>query len=211
MIKIDKKQKCCGCSACVQVCPKQCIEMKEDSEGFWYPQVKRDVCVKCGLCEQVCPIIQEDSHKYSYEGIVSSYSAYSNKEEIRLASSSGGIFTILAEQIILDGGIVFGAAFDENYLVHHIAIDTIEGLSQLRGSKYLQSRIENTYIEAKKYLDSDCNVLFSGTACQIAGLKRFLRKEYENLLTVDVLCHGVPSQKVWKLYLDEKKKNSACV
>lgn len=204
MIEMYKKQDCCGCSACEQICPKQCISMTEDTEGFLYPKVNKNYCVRCGLCEGVCPIIHKQTQLDRVDQIA--YLAYANNEEMRLSSSSGGIFTILAELVLSDGGVVFGAAFDDDFMVHHIAVDTKEELPKLRGSKYLQSRIENNYAKAKHYLDAGQKVLFSGTACQIAGLKSYLRKEYDNLLTVDVLCHGVPSPKVWKKYLEEQKK-----
>lgn len=198
MIEVLDKKQCCGCEACVQICPKKCITMKMDEEGFYYPVVDTDICVNCGLCENVCPIKNvETSNSHSQKA----YVAYAKDNVLRRKSSSGGIFSVLAEQVLNDNGVVFGAALDSDLTVHHICIDCIEDMEKLRGSKYVQSRIEDTYIDVKNYLDEKRKVLFTGTACQIAGLKRYLRHEYKNLITVDVLCHGVPSVKVWKWYL----------
>lgn len=194
---------CCGCGACFQTCPKKCIDMKSDSEGFSYPEIKKDLCINCGLCEKVCPVI---NYKSNGESVLNTYIGYTSDEKIRSGSSSGGLFSILAEQILNENGIVFGAAFDDDFLVHHIGIEKIADLCLIQGSKYLQSRTENTYLQAKEALEQGRKVLYSGTACQIAGLKSFLKKEYENLLTVDVLCHGVPSPSVWKNYLEYREK-----
>ena len=177
--------------------------MHEDKEGFLYPKVDKEACIDCGLCEKVCPVI----HQNAPQEPLSSYIAINPNEEIRLKSSSGGIFTLLAENIIAEGGVVFGARFDENWDVVHTWTDTIEGLALFRGSKYVQSRIGNTYKEAKDFLQQGRKVLFSGTPCQIAGLKKFLRKEYDNLLTVDFICHGVPSPGVWCRYLSELRES----
>ena len=199
MIHITDKSQCCGCSACVQRCPKQCISLKEDIEGFLYPIVDEQTCIDCGLCGKVCPIINPNEPREPLKV----YAAKHKDDEIRLKSSSGGIFTLLAEQIINEGGVVFGARFDEYWEVIHDYTETKEGLAVFRGSKYVQSRIGNTYQQAENFLKQGRKVMFTGTPCQIAGLKRFLRKEYENLLTVDFVCHGVPSPKVWRMYLDE--------
>ena len=199
MIHITDKSKCCGCNACVQICPKQCIQIQEDGEGFLYPLVDVDMCVDCKLCEKVCPIITPNEPQKP----VKVYAAKHKDDEIRLKSSSGGIFTLLAEQIIDEGGVVFGARFDEYWEVMHDYTETKEGLAVFRGSKYVQSRIGNTFQQAENFLKQGRKVMFTGTPCQIAGLRRFLRKEYENLLAVDFVCHGVPSPKVWRMYLDE--------
>lgn len=199
MIKIQDKSKCCGCTACVRVCPRQCISMIEDKEGFLYPMVDTTQCIDCGLCEKTCPVINQSvSHKP-----LQIFAAYNRDEVIRKESSSGGIFTMLAEKIISEGGIVFGARFDEDFNVRHDYNETIEGLAKFRGSKYLQSRMLDCYIEAKGFLEEGRKVLFSGTPCQIAGLKHFLRKPYETLLTVDCVCHGVPSPMAWQSYLKD--------
>lgn len=199
MIRIIEKEKCCGCYACVQKCPKSCIAMQEDKEGFLYPHVDMDLCIDCGLCEKVCPVINQNESRKPLKV----YAAKNNNEEIRKQSSSGGIFTLLAEKVIQEGGVVFGARFDDHWEVQHDYTETVEGLSAFRGSKYVQSRIEENFLKAENFLKEGRKVLFSGTPCQIAGLKRFLRKEYPNLLTVDFICHGVPSPEVWRRYLKE--------
>lgn len=214
MIHIQDKHNCCGCAACVQACPKRCISFDEDEKGFRYPLVDECLCIDCGLCEKVCPVINQEEVKKPLKV----YAAQNPNEEVRLKSSSGGIFTMLAEAVIAEGGVVFGARFDDNWEVEHGYTETKEGLAAFRGSKYLQSRTENTYKQAKDFLKTGRKVLFSGTSCQIAGLKKFLRKEYDNLITIDVVCHGAPSPLVWRTYLDDfiKRpkgavgKNSVC-
>ncbi len=201
MITIRDKKDCCGCHACAMICAKHCIVMQPDEEGFLYPVVDKDVCTDCGLCEKVCPVINQSEPRRP----LTVYAAKNNDEEIRRQSSSGGIFTLLAEKVINDGGVVFGARFDENWNVIHSWTDTVKGIATFRGSKYVQSKIGDTYSEAKRFLMQGRKVLFSGTPCQIAGLKRYLRKEYDNLLTIDVVCHGVPSPLVWRRYLNDMR------
>lgn len=198
---IDKME-CCGCTACQHICPVRCITMQEDEEGFLYPAVHEDKCIHCHKCEKVCPVRNADPVNEKTQTFV----GYTKDEEIRRQSSSGGIFSVIAEWILQQHGVVFGAAFDENFEVHHIAVETKEELEKLRGSKYVQSRLENVYPQVKQYLGAGRKVLFTGTACQIAGLIRYLNKAYENLYTVDVLCHGVPSPKIWRMYLEEKEQ-----
>lgn len=200
MVHIKKKTLCCGCSACVQVCPKQCISLYEDKEGFLYPCVDKTKCIECGLCEKVCPCLGDSSEREPK--VV--YAAKNSNENIRLKSSSGGVFTLLAEKVINAGGVVFGARFDENWDVELSYTETIEGLSAFRGAKYIQAQVGTTFIEAERFLKAGRKVLFSGTPCQIKGLLKYLRKDYDNLLTVDFVCHGVPSPKVWRLYLKEE-------
>lgn len=200
MIKVQCKEDCCGCHACATVCAKHCITMKTDDEGFLYPVVDKDACIDCGLCEKVCPVINQSEPRKP----LMVYAAKNKNEEIRHLSSSGGIFTLLAEKVASEGGIVFGARFNENWDVVHSWTDSIEGIADFRGSKYVQSTIGDTYREVKDFLKQDRKVLFSGTPCQIAGLRKFLRKEYDNLLTVDLICHGVPSPLAFKSYLLEE-------
>ena len=198
---IEKKE-CCGCTACVHICPVNCITMQEDEEGFLYPVIEEEKCIHCHKCEKVCPgRITKQIHTNT-----ETFVGYCIDEEIRKQSSSGGIFSVVAEWIIQQKGVVFGAAFDDNFEVHHIAIETKAELEKLRGSKYVQSRLENVFLQVKQYLEMKRIVLFTGTACQIAGLKNYLNTEDENLYTIDVLCHGVPSPKIWRIYLDEKQK-----
>lgn len=199
MIELVDKHACCGCSACVQKCPRQCISIVEDEEGFLYPVVNKEDCIDCGLCEKVCPVIHQSEERKPLK----TYAAKNKDEDIRMLSSSGGFFTLLAEEVIKEGGVVFGAKFDDRWEVKHDYTETIGGLHVFRSSKYVQSRIEDNYKKAESFLKSGRRVLFSGTPCQIAGLKRFLQKEYDNLLTVDFVCHGVPSPKVWRRYLTE--------
>lgn len=202
MITIIDKSKCCGCTACVQRCPKQCITLKEDDEGFLYPHVEINKCIGCNLCEKVCPLINISEKKAPIKVLA----VKNRNEEERLNSSSGGIFIALAKYVIDHGGVVFGAVFDEKWEVRHTYTENVEGIIAMMGSKYLQSRIENTFSEAEFFLKQGRKVMFTGTPCQIAGLRKFLKKEYTDLLLVDVLCHGVPSPKVWRKYLYETLK-----
>ena len=202
MIDIKEKTQCCGCASCVQRCPKQCISLKEDTEGFLYPVVDKENCIDCGLCERVCPIL----HRNKARTPLKVYAAKHMSEEIRMKSSSGGIFTLLAEQILNEGGVVFGARFDESWDVIHDYTETKDGLKSFRGSKYVQSRISYTFKKVESFLKDGRMVMFTATPCQIAGLKSFLRKEYDNLLAVDIVCHGVPSPLVWREYLQYTKK-----
>lgn len=200
MINIKNKQDCCGCSACAQRCPKQCITMAEDEEGFLYPKIDISKCIDCHLCENVCPVINQDEPRTP----LNVYAAKNQNDQIRLDSSSGGIFTILAEQVINAGGVVFGACWDEEWNVKHDYAECLDNLSKFRSSKYLQSIIGDNYLKAEQFLKSGSTVLFTGTPCQIAGLKHFLRKDYDNLLAVEVICHSVPSPGIWQRYLDER-------
>lgn len=192
------KTECCGCSACYDVCPKQAITMTEDSEGFLYPAIDETKCIKCGLCEKVCPVKNEQENK----SLLKSYAAYNKDEEIRLKSSSGGIFTLLAEQILQSKGVIYGAAFDKNFEVEHIRIEKAEELEKLRGSKYVQSCCNGIFNQCKQDLNAGRQVLFTGTPCQISALKSYLNKTYDNLVCMDIICHGVPSRKVWRKYLE---------
>lgn len=199
MINIEDKHNCCGCGACAQKCPKQCITLKQDNEGFLYPEVGPENCIDCGLCEKVCPV----QHPYEARKPLQTLAAINKDDKIRLESSSGGIFTLLAESVIEQGGVVIGARYDEEWQVTLDYTEIVEGLAAFRGSKYVQARTGDTYRQCEQFLKEGRKVLFSGTPCQIAGLKHFLNKEYDNLLTVDVVCHGTPSPKVWELYLKE--------
>ena len=199
MITITDKHNCCGCSACASICPKHCITMQADNEGFLYPIVKKADCIDCGLCEKVC----HELHPFEERKPQKVYAAINKDEEIRLKSSSGGIFYLLAEKTIAEGGVVFGARFDDQWQVVIDYTETMEDVKAFMGSKYVQARMETAYTDAKRFLTEGRKVLFSGTPCQIAGLHHFLRKSYDNLLTVDIICHGTPSPKVWGRYLDE--------
>ena len=200
MIKITNKQNCCGCSACAQRCPKQCISMQADSEGFLYPKVDTEVCINCHLCEKVCPVINPSESRTPL-GV---YAAKNANDKVRMASSSGGIFTCLAQRVLAEGGVVFGARWDDNWNVVHDYTESVNELPQFRSSKYLQSVIGDNYLKAERFLKAGRKVMFTGTPCQIAGLRHFLRKDYDNLLAVEVICHSVPSAGVWQQYLHEK-------
>lgn len=200
MIQITSLQNCCGCGACFQVCPKQSICMQTDGEGFVYPVVNQEKCIECGLCEKVCPYLKSQEEDLP----VKTYAAYHQEESYVKKSTSGGIFSVLAEIILAQGGVVFGARFDKSWQVVIDDAETKEGLSAFRGSKYVQARTGDSFQKVARFLKEGRNVLFSGTPCQIAGLKGYLRKEDENLLTVEVACDGVPSPKVWKRYLQGK-------
>lgn len=198
MINITDKHNCVGCRACEQICPKQCISISGDNEGFIYPAVDQDRCIECHLCEKVCPVLNSSSPTTP----IMALGCKAESDEVRLKSSSGGIFSLLAEDTIKKDGIVFGAVFNENFHVRQSCIDNKAGLDRLRRSKYVQSDTVDTYRSVKDALEAGRYVLYCGTPCQIKGLKLYLRKDYENLLTVDFICHGVPSPKVWQDYID---------
>lgn len=199
MVDIIDKSKCCGCSACSQRCPKQCIKMKEDKEGFLYPSVDYNVCIKCGICIKVCPFLNETNNNYPIKCLAIKHPSH----KIQLESSSGGAFSLIAEYVIKEyNGIVFGAKFDNNWEVKHDYTDNLEGLEPLRMSKYVQSNIGDCFKLVKKFLLNNIYVMFVGTPCQIKGLKLFLNKEYDNLFTVDFVCHGVPSPMIWRNYIN---------
>ncbi|MBU3093644.1 Coenzyme F420 hydrogenase/dehydrogenase, beta subunit C-terminal domain [Clostridium sp. CF011] len=202
MIKLNQKQDCSGCHVCANVCPVNCITMIEDKEGFLYPKVDIIKCINCGLCEKACPII----NKRERVNDTVAYACINKNENIRSESSSGGVFSLLAERVVNKGGVVFGAGFDDGFNLEHSYTDTIEGISKFRGSKYLQSKIGDTYMQAKECLEKGTKVLFSGTPCQISGLLSYLGREYDNLICVDIICHGVPSPKVFKMYRNELEK-----
>jgi coenzyme F420-reducing hydrogenase beta subunit len=189
--------KCCGCSACYAVCPKRAITMKPDVEGFLQPVIDETLCVHCGLCEKVCPVLHPGQKRMP----LAVYAVKAKDDELRMKSSSGGMFTLLAREILRQGGIVYGAGWEKPaWRVIHKSAENEEELDELRGSKYVQSDMGNTYRQVKAQLDSGRKVLFSGCPCQIAGLKLFLQKPYDNLLCVDLICHSVASPKVFELY-----------
>lgn len=199
MIILTDKRDCCGCGACAQRCPKQCIALHEDAEGFLYPVVNVASCIGCGLCEKVCPVINQGQASEPLQ-----ICAAKNRDTAqRQFSSSGGLFIALAERVIAAGGVVFGVVFDERWEAHHVAASTWGELHPMMRSKYVQSRTEQTFREAENYLKAGREVLYAGTPCQIAGLRKFLRRVWPRLLTVDLICHGVPSPGVWRRYLSE--------
>lgn len=203
MIDLEIKEKCTGCSTCYNVCPKKCISMDENDEGFLYPVVDQKECIKCKMCIKKCPVLSLERNEESIEEF---YVAYSKNEETRNKSSSGGCFREMAEVILNNNGVVFGAIFDNDFNVIHKYVENVSELEKLQGSKYVQSDITKTFNEVKNFLDKDRQVLFSGTPCQIAGIKKFLGKEYKNLYLISIICHGVPSRRVFQKYLKKYKK-----
>lgn len=199
-IKILEKDECCGCSSCSQKCPKNAIKMIKNNEGFLYPEIDENLCVNCGLCVKACP--QLVNNKEKADDYPKAYAMRNLNDNELKDSSSGGIFTAVSNYVLKNNGVVFGAAFDETLKVNHVMIDNTDDLNKLRGSKYVQSNINNTYMLAEKELNKNRTVLFSGTPCQIAGLKSYLMREYDNLITADLVCHGVPSQEMFNVYIE---------
>lgn len=199
MPKLCVKKDCTGCYACSSICPKAAIAMKENECGYIYPVIDEKKCVECKMCEKTCPHINRVGQEYP----LNCYAARVKDKDMLKKASSGGIATLISRKIIEKNGVVYGAAFGKDCCVEHIRIEKEEELEKLRGSKYVHSYIKDSYINAKKDLENKKIVLFIGTPCQIAGLKRYLKKEYEDLYTVDLICHGVPSQKFLK---DEVKR-----
>ena len=200
-IVINDKYKCCGCGACLQKCPKKAITLEYDKEGFWYPHIDKEKCVDCGLCIKVCHLLSDNYNPNETE-TKASYCAYNKSDEIMKDSSSGGIFWLLVEYALSKGGVVYGAVA-EDFNVFHRRGETAEECVAFRKSKYLQSDTKNTYVEAQADLKAGRFVLYSGTPCQIAGLYSFLGKKYDNLITCEVVCHGVPSRAAFDKWLDE--------
>jgi coenzyme F420-reducing hydrogenase beta subunit len=196
--------KCVGCTACSSVCPKNVIRMKRDAEGFQHPIVETaEACIECGLCDKVCPVFNfKEETFFEQKGLI----AQITDEKIRRESASGGMFSAIALSVLDEGGVVYGAAYNENFEVCHIGISRKDDLWKLRHSKYVQSNLVGVFPDVKKNLDMGKIVCFSGTPCQIEGLQFYLRKNYANLLLVDVVCHGVSSPLIWDKYLETIKK-----
>lgn len=214
-ILFAKPSECCGCAACVNICPRETIEMREDSEGFLYPVIDSIKCVNCHLCEKVCALKKDkDTQCYNrLRGEEPIAFAVKHKEyTVRMNSRSGGVFTAITDYILQKGGVVYGAILTSDFDVEHIRTEVSEERDLMRGSKYVQSKIGNVFKFVKDDLEKERRVLFSGTSCQVAGLKEYLQKEYENLLCLDIVCHGVPSPLVWKKYLGwQESRYGKCV
>lgn len=203
----EKEKNCCGCGACAKACPREAIEMLPNEKGFIFPKIDSSKCINCGLCKRICNFNNIVKSRNDYE----SYAVVSKDDNILLKSASGGAFSSLAKHFIELGGIVYGSSleYEENKIVvKHIGIENIEDLKKIQGSKYVQSNAYDIFKEIKEKLDNNREVLFSGTPCQVNGLKQYLKKEYENLFTVDLICHGVPNLQILNDYIKtiEKKK-----
>ena len=216
MLEVIEKNMCCGCSACFSACGHQAITMQLDSEGFQYPIINKEACVDCGLCQSVCPVLQYENRKNIREknnDAQIGFAARNKNYSQRLISSSGSIFPPIAEWILDNNGLVVGAAYDNDFNVVHKFVESKDELCALQGSKYLQCKADNeTFKYIRKELKNGRKVLYSGMACQVEGLKSFLRKDYDNLYTIDLICMGIPSYVVWQKYLaaffgDEKIKS----
>lgn len=202
MINLSSKEQCCGCKACGDVCPKKAILFKTDIEGFWYPEIDRNLCVDCGLCEKVCPIINIDALKKNDLPQSECHAAINKNIEVRFDSTSGGLFSALADATYKAGGYVGGAVFTEEYGVKFFISNDKKDLTALRSSKYLQSDTEGLYIAVRDLVKAGEKVLVCGSPCQMAALRAFLKKDYENLVIVDFICRGTNSPKVFRKYLD---------
>ena len=192
-----ERNNCCGCSACQQICPHNCILMKADEEGFLYPEVNEERCVDCGLCSAACAWIENNKIE-NIDALPEVYAAKNKDDDVRYGSTSGGMFTIFASYVIKESGVVYGASFSSvNQSVCHIGVSDIRDLNGLRGSKYVQSSQGDVFREIRNHLKNGILVLYTGTPCQCEGLRHFLRKDYENLYIIDILCHSVPSPRVF--------------
>lgn len=210
MINITDASQCCGCEACENACSHKAISMCEDEKGFLYPVVNEELCIDCGLCDKVCDFIKPLSGLETESQV---YAVKNNNQEQLLRSASGGAFTAMAHWMIDKGGIVLGCSWGDNMMPYHRSINNMNSISCLQGSKYVQSRINDSYLKVRTYLNNGIYVLFSGTPCQCAGLRSFLRKPYDQLICVELICHGVPSAHFFRDYLDllEKKLNGKII
>ncbi|MCC8113419.1 MAG: Coenzyme F420 hydrogenase/dehydrogenase, beta subunit C-terminal domain [Bacteroidales bacterium] len=208
-----KSEQCCGCSACEQICPQRCIEMRPDRRGFLHPHVDAKLCTECGACERICPFLHPADLK---QPVQRCYAAWAKDPHTHLTSASGGAATVLARSVINDGGVVYGASFIEvksqkskvksddaniqqvapDLALRHIRVDNLDDLPRLQGSKYVQSSTQGVFAQVRADLRQGCRVMFVGTPCQTAALKSYLRKPHDRLLLIDLVCHGIPSPKM---------------
>ena len=206
MPELASKSQCTGCTACVSICPCHCIQMQKDDAGFQFPEmIEQSACIGCGACERLCPVMSNKEFNSDLSAVA--YAAFSKNDLLRMGSSSGGIFSELADVVLQYAGLICGAEYDVEGAVKHICVDNKMELWKLRGAKYSQSILGDSFQILKKQLDSGRKVLFSGTPCQVAGLQSFLKRDYDNLICVDFVCHGVPSPMVWEKYIKYRAQN----
>ena len=203
MKEIVEKNKCTGCTSCMNICPKQAITMNENEDGFKYPIIDQDKCVNCGLCKKTCPALNTNEN----DSINECYVSYTKEDKYKENSPSGGVFPLIAEMVLNENGIVIGSAFDDKLKLKHIAITKGKELDKLKGSKYLQSDLGNIFSFIKSNIEKK-KILFVGTPCQVAGLKSFLKKDYDSLICMDLFCHGVPSPKLFDKYIKELEEEN---
>lgn len=220
MIEIVDKTDCCGCTACEAVCPQNCIRMEPDQDGFRYPVVNKQQCIGCKRCINVCPVRGKEKKTYIYDKSKEemtqevlktankplAYACYYHDDKVRKNSTSGGIFTAIAQYVLKHNGIVYGVGYDEHFNIKHFSAENDKALEAFRGSKYVQSDQSGIYREVKCHLVDHRMVLYTGTPCQVAGLKKYLIKDYDNLITIDLFCHGVGSPSYWQKYLADMTK-----
>lgn len=206
-IKLCDRYKCTQCMACVNMCPKGAITMADEGEGFFIPHINQESCTECGACMRVCHRIEP---RTQYHTPLHTLACWTKNNEDRKRSSSGGAFSVLARMVLDMGGVVFGATMDRHLQVKHICIDRVEDIYLLQGSKYVQSYLGETFKKVREYLSAGRKVLFTGTPCQVGGLLAFLRKKYDNLITCDMVCHGVPSQRAFNAFCERTNLSGTC-
>lgn len=206
-IRLCDQFTCTQCMACVNACPKECIRMVDAGQGFAIPQIDESVCVECGMCMRSCHQLEK---KVEYRVPLKTLACWTKVVADRRKSSSGGAFSVLAKKVLKEGGVVYGVKMDKNFQVFHTFIEKVEDLPNFQGSKYVQSFLGNTFSSVKKHLKEGRLVLFTGTPCQVGGLLTFLHKKYENLITCDMVCHGVPSQKAFDIFCERTCLKGTC-
>ena len=206
-IQLCDKFNCTQCLACVNICPKNCINMVDVGEGFCIPRINREACVECGACMKSCHRLFPIEN---YQTPLKTLACWTNNIEDRMRSSSGGAFSVLARKVLLAKGVVFGATMDMNLQIKHISIEKAEDIVKLQGSKYVQSYLGDTFKKVRNFLKHNRLVLFTGTPCQVGGLLKFLNKKYDNLITCDMVCHGVPSQKAFDIFCENEHIKGTC-
>lgn len=204
MFIANNKNECCGCTACVSICPYNCTYMKEDEEGFFYPYKDMDKCKNCNLCDDVCFYKNQKLYMLDRLSKPISFAAYAKSMDQRMISQSGGLFGIIAEFFLNNGGVVYGAIVNDDFSIVHERVDNNVLLKKIHGSKYVQSDLRGIYFKVKDDLNNGKKVLFSGTPCQVEGLRKYLHRDYDDLFCIDIICYGVPSPILWKSFLHYK-------